>query len=222
MTVCDRGEVVWCVCHAQVLHTGPTYIAIRSGKHSSSTALSHAADLDRLLQLPDFAPFVKTAGGHIKPVLMITVDGGPDENPRYKKVISVAVHHFVENDLDALIVATNAPGRSAFKRVERRMAPLSRELAGLILPHEHYGSHLDADGKTIDDELELANFAFAGRPLSEVWGGMVIDSHPVISACLQMLLLTCARQKTLFQLSQLLNIWQICGLNSSRLLTLMN
>ena len=41
------------------------------------------------------------------------------------------------------------------------MAPLSREL-----PHEHYGS-LDADGKTVDEELEKANFAFAGRMLSE-------------------------------------------------------
>ena len=61
------------------------------------------------------------------------------------------------------------------------MAPLSRELAGLILPHEHYGSHLDTDGRTVDDELEKANFAFAGRTLSEVWGGMTIDSHPVVS-----------------------------------------
>lgn len=42
---------------------------------------------------------------------------------------------------------TNAPGRSAFNRAERRMAPLSRELAGLILPHDRYGTHLDSQGK---------------------------------------------------------------------------
>ena len=54
---------------------------------------------------------------------------------------------------------------SAFNRVERRMAPLSRELAGLILPHRHFGSHLAADGTTVDPELERANFAFAGRML---------------------------------------------------------
>ena len=42
------------------------------------------------------------------------------------------------------------------------MAPLSRELSGLILPHEHFGTHLDADGRTIDEELEKANFSFAG------------------------------------------------------------
>jgi len=81
---------------------------------------------------------------------------------------SIAIHHFLENELDALILATNAPGHSAFNRVERHMAPLSRELSGLILPHEHFGTHLDADGRTIDEELEKANFSFAGRTLSEV------------------------------------------------------
>ena len=79
----------------------------------------------------------------VKPVFVFTVDGGPDENPHYQKVIKVAVHHFVQHDLDAVFIASNAPGRSAFNRVERKMAPLSRELSGLILPHDRYGSHLD-------------------------------------------------------------------------------
>lgn len=164
-----------------VTYSGLTYIAVRSGKHSSSSALSHANDFTRLVNLSEFAGITKTNAGHVKPVLMMTVDGGPDENPRYDKVIRVAIHHFLEHDLDALIIATNAPGRSSFNRVERRMAPLSHELAGLILPHEHYGSHLDNAGKTVDEELENANFAFAGRTLSEVWSGMIIDSYPVVS-----------------------------------------
>jgi hypothetical protein len=52
-------------------------------------------------------------------------------------------------------------------------------LAGLILPHEHFGSHLDSQGRTVDDSLERANFAYAGQALSEVWSGMVIDGFPV-------------------------------------------
>jgi len=164
-----------------VTYSGPTFVAVRSGKHASSTALSHARDFNRLLNVDEFSSMMKTDAGHVKPVFMITVDGGPDENPRYDKVICVAIHHFLEHDLDCIILATNAPGRSAFNRVERRMAPLSRELAGLILPHEHYGSHLDADGKTVDVELETANFAFAGRTLSEVWSGLIIDGYPVVS-----------------------------------------
>ena len=37
-----------------VSYSGPTYIAIRSGKHSSSTAYAHALDFKRLLQLHEF------------------------------------------------------------------------------------------------------------------------------------------------------------------------
>jgi hypothetical protein len=61
------------------------------------------------------------------------------------------------------------------------MAPLSRELAGLILSHDHYGSHLDSQGKTIDEELEKQNFEFAGKTLAELWSQVVIDGFPTIS-----------------------------------------
>jgi hypothetical protein len=69
-------------------------------------------------------------------------------------VIDVAVHHFLSHDLDGFFVATNAPGRSAFNRVERKMAPLSRELSSLILPHDHFGTHLDNQRRTIDLDLK--------------------------------------------------------------------
>ncbi|KAG5889612.1 hypothetical protein JTB14_024033 [Gonioctena quinquepunctata] len=145
-------------------YSGPTYIAIRSGKHSSSTANTHAQDFETLLELEEFRPLAKTGHGLVKPVVIITVDGGPDKNPRYQK---------------ALFLATNAPGRSAYDRVERRMAPLSRELAGLILPHDHFGSHLDDRGVTINEHLERSNFEFAGNVLAEVWSSMEIDGYHV-------------------------------------------
>ena len=116
----------------------------------------------------------------MQPVLVIAVDGGPDENPRYQKVIEMAVHHFVQNNLDAYLIATNASGRSAFNRVEKRMAPLSKELSGLILPHDKYGSHLNDQGLTIDTDLEK-NFAFAGNTLAEIWSQTVVDSHPIVA-----------------------------------------
>ena len=115
----------------------------------------------------------------IKPVIMIE-DGGPDENPRYQKTIHVAVHHFLKHNLDAIFIATNSPGRSAFNRVERRMAPLSRELAGVIL-HEHYGSHLDTQRKTTDFILEKQNFEYTGKALAEIWSNVVIDSCPTVA-----------------------------------------
>ncbi len=50
------------------------------------------------------------------------------------------------------------------------MALLSRELSelGLILRLEHFCSHLDKDGKTIDDDLEKVNFSLEGKVLTKV------------------------------------------------------
>lgn len=37
-----------------ISYSGPTYIVIRSAKHSSSTAATHAFDFDKLLDLDSF------------------------------------------------------------------------------------------------------------------------------------------------------------------------
>ena len=89
--------------------------------------------------------------GQCKPIVIICVDGGnnasydltilhidsifsfkggPDENPRYPKTLAGGVNLFKKYQLDCLFVVTNSPGRSAFNIVERRMAPLSNQLAG--------------------------------------------------------------------------------------------
>ena len=75
-------------------------------------------------------------------------------------MIRVAIHHFLWYDFDALFITTNAPERSAFNRIERKMAPLIKELTGLILPHDHCGRHLNERGINIDDDLEKKNFKF--------------------------------------------------------------
>ena len=56
---------------------------------------------------------------------------------------------FLSQDLDAFFLATNDP-----RRVERRMVKFSKELSGVVLPHDNFGSHLNAKGETIDKELE--------------------------------------------------------------------
>lgn len=65
-----------------VSYSGPTFITVRSGKHCSSTASSHGKDLDSLVNDEDLLSFTRTTSGEIKPILMLVVDGGPDENPR--------------------------------------------------------------------------------------------------------------------------------------------
>ena len=115
-------------------------------------------------------------------MLIVSSDGGPDENPRYQKVITHAIDHFKKLNLDAVFIVTNAPGRSAFNRVKRRMAPLSRELTGVILPHDSVGTHLDSSGRTVDLTLEKENFKQAGKILAEIWSAMCIDGYKVIAA----------------------------------------
>lgn len=55
------------------------------------------------------------------------------------------------------------------------MAPLSCELSELILPHDHYGSHLNNSNERTNDDLELKNFDYAGNVLCEVWNGVEAD-----------------------------------------------
>jgi hypothetical protein len=69
---------------------------------------------------------------------------------------------------DALFIATNAPGRSAFNRIAMKMAPLSNKFTRLTLPNYHFGSHLNERRITIDANLEKKNFQLAGNILAEI------------------------------------------------------
>ena len=164
-----------------VTYSGPTYVGIRSAKHSTSSACHHLFDMKRIRGLDEFRESLFCDDGSSKPVMIITVDGGPDENPRYSKTVMCSIDYFVSCNLDALFVATNAPGRSAYNRVERRMAPLSHDLAGIVLPHDHFGSHLNSAGLTVDEDMEAKNFEKAGQVLSESWSETVIDGHPTVA-----------------------------------------
>uniref|UniRef100_A0A182W924 Uncharacterized protein n=1 Tax=Anopheles minimus TaxID=112268 RepID=A0A182W924_9DIPT len=84
---------------------------------------------------------------------------GPDENPRFRNVIEVAIHNFSKYKLGALFVATNAPDRSVFNRKEG-------------WHHDHYGSHLDDKIQTVDIALEEKNFKHAGETLAELWNDL--------------------------------------------------
>ena len=71
----------------------------------------------------------------------------------------------------------NAAGLSAFNPVERRINPLSRDTAGVVLPHKNFGSHLDSQGNTIDVELEKMNFFHASQVIADIWSHTVIDRY---------------------------------------------
>ena len=68
-----------------VTYSGATYIGVRSAKYSASSAFDHFQDMMRVRSLPEFATSFQTDRHEEKKVVIVTVDGGPDENPRYEK-----------------------------------------------------------------------------------------------------------------------------------------
>ena len=48
------------------------------------------------------------------------------------------------------------------------MASLSAKLAGITLPVNEFGSHLDSQGNVIDEELTRQNFEFSGKKLCDI------------------------------------------------------
>ena len=182
LSVWGPSVVAQCVIDPKsgVTYSGTTYIGVRSSKHNNSSAFSHQEDMGRFRQRQPEVFEVPESGGEVKPVIIKSVDGGPDENPRYENNKKMACKTFKEMNLDCLIEMTQAPGHSAFNRAERKMYHLSKEMSGVVLPHDTFGTHL-VNGKTVDEQLEMRNFEAAGNVLCEIWEKLVIDGYPVIA-----------------------------------------
>ena len=61
------------------------------------------------------------------------------------------------------------------------MYHLSKELTGVLLQHDTYGSHLDNAGKTVNEDLEKRNFEAAGKTLASIWSNLQIDGFPTVA-----------------------------------------
>src|SRR2546421_12355141 len=121
-----------------------------------------------------------TKNGQVRPIWVLVVDGGPDENPRHMKNIIEYCKLFRSLNLDYLTVRTHAPGQSAYNPVERSMATLSEKLAGIFFRIDYFGSHLNSQGKVVDDDLAYKNFWYAGERLCDIWKRDLIHGKNVI------------------------------------------
>ncbi|CAF0874627.1 unnamed protein product [Rotaria sordida] len=165
-----------------ITNAGPTYISIRSAKHDRLTHESHSIDFDRLVQLKEFEKVARDHLGRVKPIVIMNVDCCQlENNTRYIKTLSTAIDAFKKYNLDALIIVNQAPGQALFNIVERRLSPMAQDLAGLILPHDHFGTHLNDIGLTQHAELEKENFKLTGNVLAEVWSMNVLDEYSVVA-----------------------------------------
>ena len=101
-------------------------------------------------------------------IWILLVDGKPDENPRYLKNIKSYCQLFKKLNLDYLSVRTHASGQSKYNPVKRGIATLSCKLADITLPIDHFGVHLNLQGKITNPELATRNFQYAGETLCNI------------------------------------------------------
>ena len=64
-----------------VSYFGPTYIKIRSAKHSGFSAFLHLRDMNTVRSSPEFTYNFQDKSSKEKKVIIVTVDGGPDKKP---------------------------------------------------------------------------------------------------------------------------------------------
>ena len=90
--------------------------------------------------------------------MIVIADGGPDWKPGHTDTINFGIDYFNKHNLDDYFAA---PGESSLNQMERRMSNLSNEFSGVILPLDHFGTHIDNSNNTVDSELEFKNFEHA-------------------------------------------------------------
>jgi hypothetical protein len=139
-------------------------------------------DFDCVVKLKEFEKTARNHIGVIKPIIIMGVDSiEPNDYTRFPKTLVSSIKKFKKYNLDALFIITQAAGQTAFNVCERRLASLSQDLTGLVLPHDYFGTHLNVSGYTIDAELEKRNFKKTGEVLAEVWSMDMIDNHAVVA-----------------------------------------
>ena len=72
-----------------VTYSGPTYIGIWSTEHLGLSAYNYLTNTKKIRELPELERSFKNSKNEEKLVtIIVTVDEGPNENPRYEKTAS--------------------------------------------------------------------------------------------------------------------------------------
>ena len=91
-------------------YNGLTYIAVRSEKQDKSSAASHIEDFRALLSLDHFKE--ECLKDVLKPILFVSVDGGPDKAPKSTMTVEAWVVIFKKYDLNIALILDHASGRN--------------------------------------------------------------------------------------------------------------
>ncbi|GBC35238.2 hypothetical protein GLOIN_2v1766467 [Rhizophagus irregularis DAOM 181602=DAOM 197198] len=92
---------------SNTLRTGQLFIFIRPEYFIGTSSATHIVDLESTVKNENFSNTLKKEN-KVRPIWVLLVDGGPDENPKYMKNIIQYAHLFHSLDLDYLTVRTHA------------------------------------------------------------------------------------------------------------------
>ena len=89
-------------------------------KHDKSCPETHSDDFERIVQLEESQDAALRPNKDVKPLVFVSVDGGPYKAPNNQQALAVWARQFENNDLDdAVFAVTHAPASSAYNPVER-------------------------------------------------------------------------------------------------------
>lgn len=113
---------------------GPTFATIRS---PSSKRAGHCPlninpfmDVLHVVRQKELAEVAVTPLGHVKPIMVLSMNTEPGEHLYSNKMMAAAVCVFKKCDLDALFVVSHAGGPSEGQCSNRRMAALAKDVSG--------------------------------------------------------------------------------------------
>ena len=181
----------------QTMRDAKLFVTVRSLKLQPSTPFQHARDL--LWHVENYrdwhtapsstptaaSPFAAAAAAAqlppLKPMKIIIVDGGGDENPRFFNQIMCNTIIFLRCRYEHLIVAASAAGFTPLRLVEFCNGSLSMSLDGAFIASDTYGSvTVDSKtGKASDPELEEKNLRHANDEMAQYMRGGESFGFPI-------------------------------------------
>ena len=165
---------------------GQVVAFVKSLKFQRSTSYQHGRDLLQLVE--EYAPlFMVPSTTWLKPVMVLMVDGGQDENPRFYGSVMTNALVFMRLRLEGFVIFTRAAGFSCYNAVERAQCFLTCILDGCRFESDHYGKvALDDQGvpKTAaDSATERANHNHAVAECVSVLNSGEAFGRPVSYIC---------------------------------------
>jgi hypothetical protein len=114
--------------HVVTSRSGKLTIVNRSAKFMGSNSQTHMNDVYRIMNETE-----RASSSEPKPILWIIADGGPDWNVKSPLALMSYGRLFRRLKKDVLGVSMPAPGHSRANEIERKWAPVTNLVAGVVL-----------------------------------------------------------------------------------------